>query len=450
MKIAGLLILGCLGAGTAAAQSGAAGFFNPLSASRDGIHLYGVSVFGDYFSGGIPFELPTASMLPTSNTPIVGGGSASLGWSRTRDGSSLAVSYTPSFYVSSDQSVFNYLNGAISLSGNRKLGQKWTVSASVSGQVSSLQQTYFAANAFGLAASLPTTFDSLAGAMLSGTFTDAQLASALTGAAGHLLPEETYLYGQRFGSASAQAGLSYAPTGRSLFRISVSAMRTQHLSFGQTTDAGATLTIPQTTSGSVSLGWGYSLSPRTHIGLDASTSRTFSRLLDGYTTQGAFSIGRTMSEHWFVQGRIGAGVATYTRQTVATPSNLPYTAGGSIGYKVRSHTLIASFDRSLADSYGLGSTSTDAAMAGWAWKAPGSLWSLSANYGYQRLNGGIERGNESWRATGGIARALSQHLFISLQYAYFTSPANLAALAALTGAENAVMVGLSWSPSQYR
>src|ERR1035441_1157389 len=183
MKIAGLLILGRLGGGTAAAQSGAAGFFNPLSASRDGIHLYGVSVFGDYFSGGIPFELPTAGILPTSSTPVVGGGSASLGWSRTRDGSSLAVSYTPSFYVSSDQSVFNYLNGAISLSGNRKLGQKWTVSASVSGQVSSLQQTYFAANAFGLAASLPTTFDSLAGAMLSGTFTDAQLASALTGAA---------------------------------------------------------------------------------------------------------------------------------------------------------------------------------------------------------------------------------------------------------------------------
>ena len=450
MKAAGLLILACLGAGTAAAQSGAAGFFNPLSASRDGIHLYGVSVFGDYFSGGIPFELPTVSMLPTSSTPVVTGGSAALGWSRTRDGSSLAVSYTPSFYASTDRTVVNYLNGGFSLNWNRKVNQKWTVSASVSGQVSSLEQTYFAANAFGLAASLPSTFDSLAGAMLSGTFTDAQLASALTGASGHLLPEETYLYGQRFGSASARAGLSYAPTGRSSFHISVSATRIQHLSFGQTTDAGAPLTIPQTTSGSVSLGWGYSLSPRTHIGLDASTSRTFSRLLDGYTTQGAFSIGRTMSEHWFVQGRIGAGVATYTRQTVATPSNLPYTAGGSIGYKVRSHTLIASFDRSLADSYGLGSTSTDSAMAGWAWKAPGSLWSLSANYGYQRLNGGIERGNESWRATGGIARALSQHLFISLQYAYFTSPANLAALAALTGAENAVMVGLSWSPSQYR
>jgi hypothetical protein len=227
-------------------------------------------------------------------------------------------------------------------------------------------------------------------------------------------------------------------------------MRTQHLSFGQTTDAGAPLTIPQTTSGSVSLGWGYSLSPRTHIGIDVSTSRTFSRLVDGYTAQGAFSIGRTMSEHWFVQGRVGAGVTTYTRQTVATPSNPPYTAGGSIGYKVRSHTLIASFDRSLADTYGLGSTSTDSAMAGWSWKAPGSLWSLSANYGYQRLNGGVEQGNDSWRATGGIARALSQHVFVSLQYAYFKVPASLAALTALTGAENAVMVGLSWSPSQYR
>ena len=162
----------------------------------------------------------------------------------------------------------------------------------------------------------------------------------------------------------------------------------------------------------------------------------------GYTSQGGFSIGRTMSQHWFVQGQAGAGFMRYTRETVAVPRNVQYTAGGSLGYKVRSHTLLASFTRSLGDSYGTGSSSTDAAMAGWSWKAPGSLWSLSANYGYQRLNGGVEQGNDSWRATGGIARALSQHVFVSLQYAYFKVPASLAALTALTGAENAVMVGL--------
>jgi hypothetical protein len=184
--------------------------------------------------------------------------------------------------------------------------------------------------------------------------------------------------------------------------------------------------------------------------VDASVSRTFSRLEDGYASTAGLSIGRTMSEHWFVQGRVGVGKMTYSRQAVATSANVQYTAGGGIGYKVRTHTLLASFDRSLADAYGLGSTSTDSATAGWTWKVPGSSWSLSANYGYQRLNGGVLRGNESWRATGGIARALNQHTFVSLQYAYFTAPANLAALAGVTGAENAVTVSLSWSPSPYR
>ena len=451
MKSAGLLILGCLGLGTAVAQSGAAGFFNPLSASRDGIHLYGVSIFGGYFSGGTPFGIPTTGPLPTSGSPVVGGGSANFGWSLTRGQSSLVVSYTPSILASPNYvQVGNLLNNTFSLNWNRKLGPKWSLNAGVTAAVSSLQETYFSLNAFGQAASLPTTFDGLAGAVLSGTFTDPQLASALTGASARLLPEQTYLYGQRFGSASARVGVTYRPTGRSSFHASIAATRTQSLDSGQMRETTASSIIPQTTAGTVSFGWAYALSSRTHFGLDASTSRTLSRLEDGYANNAGFSIGRTMSEHWFVQGRAGAGVMTYLRQTVTTQSGVQYTAGGSIGYKLRSHTLLASFDRSLADSYGLGSTSTDSAMAGWAWKAPGSLWSLSANFGYQRLNGGIVGSYESWRASGGIARALNQHTFISVQYAYFTSPANLAALTGITGAENALTVGLSWSPSLYR
>jgi hypothetical protein len=170
---------------------------------------------------------------------------------------------------------------------------------------------------------------------------------------------------------------------------------------------------------------------------------------DSYASTAAFSIGRTISEHWFVQGRVGGGVTTYLHQTVATPSNIPYTAGGSIGYKMHSHTLITSFDRSLADSYGLGSTSTDSAMAGWAWKAPGSLWSLSANFGYQRLNGVLVLRNESWRATGGIARSVNSHVFMSLQYAYLEAPSIQGTVGPL-GAQSAVIMSLTWSPSQYR
>jgi hypothetical protein len=445
-----LLTLGCLWAGTAAAQSGAAGFFNPLSASRDGIHLDGVSIYGSYFSGGIPFEMASSSNFLAPGAQAVGGGSIRLGLSRTREDSSLAITYSPSFIASPDYTNVNLINSSFSLNWHRKVGQKSSVDTGITALVSDLQQTYFSANAFGQAASLPTTFDGLAAAMLSGTFTDSQLASALTGASARMTPEQTYLYGARFLSATVRAGFSYAPTGRSSFHASVFATRVQHLGSGQTTDGEVPAIIPQTTSGGASLGWAYALSPRTHIGLEASTTRTFSRVQNSYASTAAFSIGRTISEHFFVQGRVGGGLTTYLHQTIATPSNIPYTAGGSIGYKMHAHTLIASFDRSLADSYGLGSTSTDSALAGWTWKAPGSLWSLSANYGYQRLNGGLVIRNESWRATGGIARALNGHVFMSLQYAYFTAPAYLSASANLTEPENALILGLSWSPSPYR
>jgi hypothetical protein len=224
----------------------------------------------------------------------------------------------------------------------------------------------------------------------------------------------------------------------------------QGLNSGGTTQTTTQSLIPQTTAGSVSLGWGYSLTSRTNIGLEVGTSRTFSRLLDGYASIGSFSIGRKMSEHWFIQGQVGAGKLTYVRQTAATPQNAQYLAGGSIGYKLRSHTLLGSFNRSIGDSYGLGSGSTNAATAGWAWKSPGSSWSLSATYGYQQLNGSAQSAYESWRATGGIARALNAHLFISVQYAYFTLPPNLALVAGMLGAESGVTMGLSWTRSQYR
>ena len=451
MKLAGLVVLASVVV-TATAQSGAAGFFNPLSTSRDGIHLYGVSVYTGYFSGGIPFEVSSINTLPNSGATAVSGGSANFGWSRTRDGSSLTITETLAFMAYPERTLQPTTAFSLGWSRTVKLGQKWSINVSAAGHVTDLEQSYFAANSFGLAASLPTTFDALSGAILTGKSTDVQLASALTGASAPLSPEQAYLYGRRVASASLTAGVSYAFSGRSSFHASVSATRMQSLNFGGTTQTTIQPLIPQTTGGSVSLGWGYSLTPRTQIGLEAVTSRAFSHLQDAYSTAGGFSIGRTMSEHWFVQGRIGTGVVTYLRQTTAATSgiNPQYTAGGSIGYKLRSHTLLASFDRSIGDSYGLGSASTSGATAGWVWKAPGSSWSLSANYGYQQLNASAVRSNESWRATGGIARALDAHMFISLQYAYFTFPPSVLLLNEVLGTQSGVTMSLSWSPSQYR
>jgi hypothetical protein len=448
MKLIGMVVLAGLSAGTATAQSGAAGFFNPLSASRDGLHLYGVSVYTGYFSGGIPFEVLTANIPPSSSDTAVTGGSVNLAWSRRREGSSLVVSESLAFMGYPERLL--QPTTALTLNWNRKVGQKWSINTAVTGQMIDLQQSYFALNSFGLAASLPTTFDGLAGAVLAGKFTDAQLASALTGASAPLLPEQAYLYGRRIGMASATVAVSYSPSGRTSYHASVSANRMQSLNFGGTTQATTQPLIPQTTTGTLSFGWGYSLTPRTQIGLEGQASRIFSRVQDGYISNAGFSIGRTMSEHWFLQGRVGVGVLTYQRQTAATPKNVQYTAGGSVGYKLRSHTLLGSFNRLVGDSYGLGSASTNTATAGWTWKTPGGSWSFSANYGYQQLNDSALRGGESWRAMGGIARALNTHMFVSVQYVYFTFPPNLVLVAGNLGTQSGATMSLSWSPSQYR
>ena len=89
----------------------------------------------------------------------VTGGSASFGWSRTGDRSSLAISYSPTYTAYPERTEFNSASHAFTLNWNRKLGRKWSFNVGATGLVANLQQTYFAANAFGLAASLPTTFD---------------------------------------------------------------------------------------------------------------------------------------------------------------------------------------------------------------------------------------------------------------------------------------------------
>jgi hypothetical protein len=447
MNRAGLLILACLGAGTATAQFDAATFFNPLSASRDGIHLYNVSVYGGYFSGGIPFEVSSVNPFLNTGSTAVTGGSANFGWSRTREGTSLAISESLSYMAYPEH--FVQPNTKLTLNWSHKIGQKWSISMAGTGQIVNLQESYFTANGLGVAASLPTTFDGLSAAMLKGTFTDTQLASALTGTSASLRPEQAYLYGQQVGSASAMIGLSYAPSGRSSFHANFIANRTQTLNFGSSTPTIQAL-LPQTTTGSVNVGWSYSLTPRTQIGLDVGSSRVFSRVQNGYMSNAEFSIGRTMSEHWFVKGQIGGGLLTYRRQIAATPSNVQYTTGGSLGYKIRSHTLLGSFNRMIGDSYGLGSGSTNVATAGWTWRAPGSSWSVSATYNYQQLNGSALLTSESWRATGGIARALSPHVFVTVQYAYFKLPPTFLPANGTLDAQSGVTMSLSWSPSQYR
>ena len=86
---------------------------------------------------------------------------------------------------------------------------------------------------------------------------------------------------------------------------------------------------------------------------------------------------------------MSAGVAFIEplRATLAVETSAQRQYGVSLGYKLRSNTLLGSFNRSASDIYGLGATATETASGGWAWKRPRSSLSANATFGYSHLIG---------------------------------------------------------------
>jgi hypothetical protein len=308
--------------------------------------------------------------------------------------------------------------------------------------MSSLEQFLFSPSALSNAASLSTTIDELAAGMLAGSITNSEFASFLTGASYLGTPERTYPYGDRMLSVTGNVGLSYAPSDRSSISFGVSAGRSQRL---QRKDSAATdAIIPNTTGGSANLGWTYAVSPRMQVGISAGTTRSFSRFQDGYISRVDFSASRTLSPRLFVQGRFGGGFMQYTRQTFVVPTGVDYSAGGGVGFKTRSHTFLASIDRTLSDGYGLGAGSTMSISGAWNWRRRNSPWMVSGSSSYQRLQGSILGPLESWTSTLALARSLGTHLFIGIQYGYSELPALLSQPAL---SQSGATASLTWSPA---
>lgn len=446
-----------LAPGLMSAQTDASSAFNPLNA-QGLFRLQGVSVFSGYYTSGAPsgFEVPVAS--PFLAGPSASGGiTATFGGSVQGEKSTFSWTYSPSyfntFYSNNAFSSNGSLNHRLGINWSRKLGAKWTLSSSVNGMMANLQQLYFNPSLLSTVAALPTSFDDLAAGMLTGKFTDAQFAALLTGAPLTASPEQGYLYGTRILDLGANMGLSWAATGRTSFSFSASGGRVQNFNEAGTSGgitAGPTGSfLPQMTSGSASFSWSYSLSPRTQIGASISTSHAFSSLQRGFASNGGVSIGRTMSRRWFLQGQAGFGRMDYSHQTYAAPSSVQYLYSGSVGFKMQTQTFLASYNRSLGDSYGLGSGSTSAASGAWSWKHPGSTWSISAGGGYQQLNNSTFSNTRSWSASAGISKAWGQHFSSSVQCMYFQFPSNFK-MAGFDGSEKGVSVGMNWSPPSYR
>jgi hypothetical protein len=248
---------------------------------------------------------------------------------------------------------------------------------------------------------------------------------------------------------AATTGISWAPSGRTTVSLAASGTRTQSL--GNSANANGTtpeptaFTAPALTAASLALSASYSLSPRTQISGEVLANRVFSAVQQGYSSNTSVSIGRTMSRRWFMQIKGGAGRLMYEHSAYAVPSSTQYLFGGTLGYKTQSHTFLASYDRSLGDMYGFGSGTTSTSTGAWNWNRPGGNWALSVHAGYQQLNNMTFQNTGSWQTGISLSRSLGGHMSMSAQYIYLRLPTDIRATG-LTGVEDGVNFGLTWSP----
>jgi hypothetical protein len=439
------------------AQTSIPNLFNPISASSQGVHLYGVSVFSGYYTGSGPLLLPVSVQTPLNpGSDVAIGAAASFGWNRSGERSGIAVGYSLSYFGSTRHPEYNTFGHSFSLSAHRQLTNKWSVSASAAAGVTNLEQSFFNPSSLQTVASIPTTFDDLAAAMLTGQFTNSQLASILTATPTLQSPEQAFLYGNRILSTFLGVGFSYSISQRSSFEIGFSAGRSQTLQSSAPSNFTSTVVVPRVISGSMNVGWSYSLSPRTSISASLSSSRSFSTIQSGYGTSAGFSVSRTMSRHWFLQGGLGAGTLLFLRDKLPAPGSIQGTGNGSIGYKTYGHTFLVSYNRSLGDSYGAGSGTTSSLHGSWSWKPGASSWSIFASFGAQHLANPSFHNPTSWQGGAGFAKSLNSHMFVSAQFAYLRYPYSVLPNSVLPNSnrmgssQEGISVALTWSPSSYR
>jgi hypothetical protein len=431
-----------VGASLKAQNEGLLEKVNPLGTEPSGFRLQNVSVFMTYYSVAPEQSYTTGIGSLKSDTAV--GGAASLGYTKFGERSSTSFVYAAS-YTERLRYSGNAVNHSLSLNWRRNLTPKWSFTFSVSGSASSISDTLLTSTALAKVVDTPATFEEFTSAIVTGRSTNNQLAAILTNAPIIESPTGLQLYGSRALTASVQSGMTYFKSNRLRFYATGGVNRSQPLNdFGASTGVRSPYIIAQTTGVTANAGIGYSVSPRTQLKVDVTSTRTVSNFQDAYTTTGNVGVARTMGMNWFVQVHGGTGVITSVRQSASLPSGLQYQAGGSIGYKTRTHTFIADVERMPTDSYGYGAAASLAATGAWSWKRPSNPWRISANFAQQWLNGSRTLNINSWRATGEVGRMLGRNMTLSAQYAYLSDLRFVASGA--YGGQHILRVSLNWVP----
>lgn len=425
----------------------------PVPEIPQGLRIVSASVFGAYYSSGVPYA--SASSFNFANTNLLGsdeayGAMGTIVYFKQRARDSFSIRYTPAYRGRVRYSQLNGFNQTLGVNWTRKLTARLTNSLSFGASEQHLDQSLFSQNPLGELASTNMTFTDLTDEVLNGKVNNSQIASLLTGTPIASSPAQTLIFGNRVLGLTLNDNLSWEYSSRLSFNFNVGANRAQHLPNFQDNQLGGreNYLLSHYMSGSAGVGASYSITPRTTTGLNASTSRSFSGLGNYYTTNVYGTLSHIFNPQWFGSLQAGFGQIIQTRSKFNSLSNAPrYIAGASLGYRHLTQTVLLSYHHSISSSYGLGAAYSDMGQAAWGYHPLTSPWSIFASAAEERFVGGTLSGHlNAVVAQAGLSRKLTRHFFTSAQYAYIDSTSHYNAIP-YSFAFSTAELALTWSGS---
>jgi hypothetical protein len=391
--------------------------------SHSGFGIYGFSVFGSYSDTRGPTISSAGQLLPdyTYHTYSTGV-STSIGW-RTRSTSKFHfnVRFAPSYVyqISSSGFIGHSFTPGNSLTANwaDAVGARWTVNGSLSASLGNFSQLLLSPNAEQILTGTPGTAGEFGQTLLTGTSANTELTTAANSAQSVVVGQTNLLYGEFLLTATATMSASYAVTPRMHISVSASGSRLQNLPDPFVPQSAFLLT--QTTSLSGGLAVNYLLSERTNASVSVSYSRPVSSLYTTPTASVNARLSHRLTDHWNAAASLGAGYILPSRNgnDVQGFQRLGYQASLSTGYRVLRNSFSGAVSRSVSDNYGLGSSGTLTASAGWYWRPLAGHWGVSAGASWVRLEG-TPLANQGYSFNAAIRESFSRHVFGSLSTAY--------------------------------
>jgi hypothetical protein len=152
-----------------------------------------------------------------------------------------------------------------------------------------------------------------------------------------------------------------------------------------------------------------------------------------------------MSMHWFVRVHGGASFFRDLGSAAGAPGSRQINGGASLGYRMRSHTFIGSFEQNSYDSSTSVVGSNRRVSAAWNWRDPRRSWGLHAAFTRSDLSntGFVNIGG--WHASASFVKRLGWNLMTTATYTHlwsrgaFLNTRNLIVI-------DTVRVSIGWTP----